>query len=74
MQKNYSTGIMQILARSGNFPGRSVLNEFKLKQGFKAYYGTTVYGYITRLRMETAKKMILYDRKSIGEVAPGGRL
>jgi AraC-like DNA-binding protein len=45
------------------------LNEFKLKQGFKAYYGTTVYGYITRLRMETAKKMILYDRKSIGEVA-----
>lgn len=32
------------------------LNEFKLKQGFKAYYGTTVYGYITRLRMEAAKK------------------
>ncbi|UOE52330.1 helix-turn-helix transcriptional regulator [Mucilaginibacter sp. SMC90] len=45
------------------------LNEFKLKQGFKAYYGTTVYGYITRLRMETAKKMIINDHKSIGEVA-----
>jgi AraC-like DNA-binding protein len=45
------------------------LNEFKLKQGFKAYYGTTVYGYITKLRMETAKRMILDERKSIGEVA-----
>ena len=45
------------------------LNEFKLKQGFKAYYGTPVYGYITRLRMETAKRMIIYERKSIGEVA-----
>ncbi|WPV01779.1 helix-turn-helix transcriptional regulator [Mucilaginibacter sp. cycad4] len=45
------------------------LNEFKLKQGFKAYYGTTIYGYITRLRMETAKKMIIDDHKSIGEVS-----
>ncbi|SEO83637.1 AraC-type DNA-binding protein [Mucilaginibacter gossypiicola] len=45
------------------------LNEFKLKQGFKAYYGTTIYGYITRLRMETAKTMIINDHKSIGEVA-----
>jgi len=45
------------------------LNEFKLKQGFKAYYGTTVYGYVTRLRMETARRMILYENKSIGEVA-----
>ncbi|MFS2189749.1 helix-turn-helix transcriptional regulator [Mucilaginibacter sp. Mucisp84] len=45
------------------------LNEFKLKQGFKAYYGTTVYGYITRLRMEAAKKMILYEHKSVGEAA-----
>ena len=45
------------------------LNEFKLKQGFKAYYGTTVYGYVTRLRMETARRMILQENKSIGEVA-----
>jgi AraC-like DNA-binding protein len=45
------------------------LNEFKLKQGFKAYYGTTVYGYVTRLRMETARQMILHERKTIGEVA-----
>ena len=45
------------------------LNEFKLKQGFKAYYGTTVYGYVTRLRMETARRMILHENKSIGEVS-----
>lgn len=36
---------------------------------FKAYYSTTVYGDITRLRMEKAKKMIVNDHKSIGEVA-----
>jgi len=48
---------------------RISLNEFKLKPGFKAYYGTTVYGYVTRLRMEIAKRMIVYEDKSIGEVA-----
>lgn len=45
------------------------LNDFKLKRGFKEYYGTTVYGYITRLRMETARKLILEEGKTIGEVA-----
>ncbi|SHG35718.1 helix-turn-helix transcriptional regulator [Pedobacter caeni] len=45
------------------------LNEFKLKRGFKEYYGTTIYGYVTRLRMEQAKSLILEDKMSIGQVA-----
>ncbi|PTT03403.1 AraC family transcriptional regulator [Pedobacter sp. HMWF019] len=45
------------------------LNEFKLKKGFKEYYGTTIYGYVTRLRMEEARRLILEERKSIGQVA-----
>ncbi|EDM36823.1 transcriptional regulator, AraC family protein [Pedobacter sp. BAL39] len=45
------------------------LNEFKLKRGFKEYYGTTIYGYVTRLRMEEARRLILEERKSIGQVA-----
>lgn len=45
------------------------LNEFKLKRGFKEYYGTTIYGYVTRLRMEEARRLILDERKSVGQVA-----
>jgi len=45
------------------------LNEFKLKKGFKEYYGTTIYGYVTRLRMEEARRLILDEKKSIGQVA-----
>ncbi|OXA78544.1 transcriptional regulator, AraC family [Flavobacterium aquidurense] len=39
------------------------LNEFKLKKGFKACFGTTVKSYIIKLRMEHAKK--LFQNKSI---------
>jgi AraC-like DNA-binding protein len=45
------------------------LNEFKLKRGFKAYYGTTIYGYVTRLRMEEARRLILEEKRSVGQVA-----
>ncbi|MES2454659.1 MAG: AraC family transcriptional regulator [Bacteroidota bacterium] len=48
---------------------QTTLNEFKLKRGFKEYYGTTIYGYVTRLRMEEARRLILEERKSIGQVA-----
>ena len=46
-----------------------MLNEFKLKRGFKEYYGITIYGYVTRLRMEEARLMILEDKQSIGQIA-----
>jgi len=45
------------------------LNEFKLKRGFKEYYGTTIYGYVTRLRMEEARRLILEEGKNVGQVA-----
>jgi len=44
------------------------LNDFKLKKGFKAAFGTTVFGYLADLRMEKAKKM-LADAHSVSEVA-----
>ena len=47
----------------------TALNEFKLKRGFKEYFGITIYGYVTRLRMEEAKRLILEERMSIGQVA-----
>ncbi len=45
------------------------LNEFKLRRGFKEYFGITVYDYITRLRMEKAKQLLLEELKSISEVS-----
>lgn len=44
------------------------LNEFKLRNGFKKYFGSTIYDYITRLRMESAKRMIIEERKNMYEV------
>jgi AraC-like DNA-binding protein len=45
------------------------LNEFKLKRGFKEYFGTTIYKYITRLRMELARNLLLEGSKSIGQIS-----
>lgn len=45
------------------------INEFKLRRGFKEYFGITVYDFITRLRMEKAKDLLLIDQMSISEVS-----
>ncbi|MFT4204682.1 MAG: AraC family transcriptional regulator [Chitinophagaceae bacterium] len=46
------------------------LNEFKLRRGFKEYYGTTIYDYVTRLRMEHARKLLTCGNcASVCEVA-----
>lgn len=45
-----------------------LLNEFKLRNGFKHYFGTTIYNYITQLRMEEAKRLILDEGKNMYEV------
>ncbi len=45
------------------------LNEYKLKKGFKELYGTTVFGYIHRSRMNLAKNLLLGTNKSAKEIA-----
>ena len=45
-----------------------MLNEFKLRSGFKQYFGSTIYDYITRLRMEVARKLIVQESKNMYEV------
>ncbi|MES2265927.1 MAG: AraC family transcriptional regulator [Bacteroidota bacterium] len=44
------------------------LNDFKLKKGFKALFGNTVFGYLYDVRMDTAYTL-LQDDKSVSEVA-----
>jgi len=45
------------------------LNEFKLKKGFKACFGTTVKSYIIKLRMEYAKDLFKNKASTVSEVA-----
>lgn len=45
-----------------------LLNELKLKTGFKEKFGTTIHDYTTQLRMKTAKKM-LAENQPVNEVS-----
>jgi len=45
------------------------INDFKLKKGFKALIGNTVFGYLYKIRMERAYYCLLQEKKSVNEVA-----
>lgn len=45
------------------------LNEFKLKKGFKACFGSTVKSYIIKLRMEHAKELFQSKSATVSEAA-----
>lgn len=45
------------------------MSESKLRQSFKDYFSVTIYDYLTRVRMEKARSLLLEACKSIAEVA-----
>ena len=45
------------------------VNQRKLMQGFKAIFGCTIYQYISDLKMQTAKSLLLDGNKNVNEVA-----
>ncbi|GAA0546503.1 helix-turn-helix transcriptional regulator [Chitinophaga japonensis] len=45
------------------------INQMKLKRGFKALFGTTVFGYLSHLRMQKAKQLLLDEKMYVNEVA-----
>jgi AraC-like DNA-binding protein len=45
------------------------INQTKLKSGFKALFGTTVFAYVNNLRMQEAKRLLLDEKLPVGEVA-----
>jgi len=45
------------------------LNEFKLKQGFRERFGTSVRAYLIRVRLEQARRLLQDTDQPIGEVA-----
>lgn len=49
--------------------GKAGLNDFKLKKGFKEMFGNTVFGYMSHVRMDRAKTLLLEGQHSIAEVS-----
>ncbi len=47
----------------------SCLNTCKLKSGFKALFGCTIYGYLRQLRMEKAKLLLQDTQVSVHDIA-----
>ena len=45
------------------------INEFKLKAGFKALFGSTIYEYLRAIRLEKAYTLIRNGEMSVSEVA-----
>ena len=45
------------------------INDFKLKKGFKEIYNTTVFGYLTTIRMQEARKLLLDNSMPIADIA-----
>lgn len=47
------------------------LNDFKIKKYFKIVFGTTVFSYLTQIKMEYAKMFLLENNCTIAEVSEG---
>ena len=45
------------------------LNEFKLKKGYKQFFGTTVFGQVHQLRMQKAKTLLQEKAMNVSEAA-----
>ncbi|MGF1568620.1 MAG: helix-turn-helix transcriptional regulator [Nodosilinea sp.] len=45
------------------------LNDFKLKQGFRQVFGTTVFGYLRDYRLDQARSLLAEGRLSVQQVA-----
>jgi AraC-like DNA-binding protein len=45
------------------------INEGKMRRGFKQYYGVTIHEYITKLRMEMAVNLLIFQNKDISEIS-----
>ena len=51
-------------------PARQVgLNDFKLKRGFRKAFGTTVFEYVRKLRMDKARELLEHGHLTVTEVA-----
>jgi len=61
-QLNHPPSILSLAHQVG-------LNDFKLKQGFRQVFGTTVFGYLRDYRLEQARLLLLEKQMSVQQVA-----
>lgn len=45
------------------------LNEFKLKKGYKHFFGSTVFGHIHKLRLQSAQQLLISGQMNVSEVS-----
>lgn len=48
---------------------KALLNEFKLKKGFRHLYGTSIYDFHLNIRMNEAKRLLLETNETLEEIA-----
>jgi AraC-like DNA-binding protein len=48
---------------------RAGINQMKLKSGFKELFGTTVFGYLSEVRLQEARRLLLDEKLYVGEVS-----
>lgn len=61
-QFNHPPSILSLARQVG-------LNDFKLKQGFRQAFGTTVFGYLRNYRLEQARLLLLEGELSVQQVS-----
>lgn len=64
LEREYKTPLsIKVLAREAG------INQQKLMDGFKQLYGSTIYGYVQRVRMNKAAELLLSSNLSVKEIA-----
>lgn len=67
--RDYLISHMEMPPTLGELARTAGINEFKLKNGFKEIFGTTVFGYLSDYRLEQAKFSLTEGNKSATDVA-----
>lgn len=67
--REYVTKRLETPPGSSELSREAGINEYKLKRGFTELFGTTVFGYLSDVRLEMAKKELLESKKTSAEIA-----
>jgi AraC-like DNA-binding protein len=67
--RDYLISHMDMPPTLGELARTAGINEFKLKNGFKEIFGTTVFGYLSDYRLEQVKFELTEGKKSATDVA-----
>jgi AraC-like DNA-binding protein len=67
--KNWLTDNVDNPGSLSDISKRFGINECKLKKGFKQLYGTTIFDYLLKIRLDRARQQLLTTKMSVAEIA-----